>query len=394
MMKHYNFASNRIMVLDFTTTASMVNVAMNINRDQPYSEVRVIIRDSNDNLISNAVYTTISIPLNLSTVAGEKKVQFRVHSPNKVRAFNMAINAENAVPVKNLALEDFRKFIGLASIIIYGENNFSYLPHTLAALDNIYIAGSNTISSIPDSLVNLKSLAVMGMNTIPSIPAVLTKLNYINITGGNTISSIPVQMVLLETLIVTGLNTISVLPDAFVSLTRLTLSGRNTISSISAGFTEMKSLNISGNNTISVLPVFAKATDINVQGLNTIETMPNLSLMPLLVTFILGGRNTVNYDVANLPSHIKDFRIVGGFCTTTYSGKSWPATMSGLFLSPKIGGGLTSAMVDLLLGDLTAVTTWAWPFTVDLRGANQPRTSASNAAVASLVAKGVTVTTN
>jgi hypothetical protein len=52
-------------------------------------------------------------------------------------------------------------------------------------------------------------------------------------------------------------------------------------------------------------------------------------------------------------------------------------------------------MIDTLLTDLS-VANWATSGTriVDLRGTNQPRTSASNAAVALLVSKGVTVITN
>lgn len=67
------------------------------------------------------------------------------------------------------------------------------------------------------------------------------------------------------------------------------------------------------------------------------------------------------------------------------------------YLRPKSGGGLTSDMVDNYLIDLSAKT-WAAFSTstllIDLRGNNAARTSASNAAVSTLVSKGVTVLTN
>ncbi|MNE73159.1 hypothetical protein D3C80_1691510 [compost metagenome] len=68
--------------------------------------------------------------------------------------------------------------------------------------------------------------------------------------------------------------------------------------------------------------------------------------------------------------------------------------MSAVRLITKAGSGLSSHVVDVLLSDLTAVEVWSWPYQIDLRGGNQPRTSASDAAVANLVSKGVTVLTN
>jgi hypothetical protein len=68
--------------------------------------------------------------------------------------------------------------------------------------------------------------------------------------------------------------------------------------------------------------------------------------------------------------------------------------MQTVSISPGSPGTFTSAMVDALLIDLANVSSWINTKQVSLRGNCGARTAASNAAVATLQGKGVTVNTN
>ena len=69
--------------------------------------------------------------------------------------------------------------------------------------------------------------------------------------------------------------------------------------------------------------------------------------------------------------------------------------MNYFYLVPVSGGGLSSTEIDNLIIDLDNGNTWGGSSrTLYLKGTNAARTSASDAAVASLVSKSVTVTTN
>jgi hypothetical protein len=135
-----------------------------------------------------------------------------------------------------------------------------------------------------------------------------------------------------------------------------------------------------------------------------------------LVEFIIAGGTTINCDVNDLPASIITFsmlsgnlsgrideipagitylQIVGSSMTDYTAGRAWAANMQYVVFLPNLGFGLTTAEVDNLLIDLDAGT-WAFQAgnTINIAGNNAARSAASNAAVASLVVKLVTVTTN
>jgi len=120
------------------------------------------------------------------------------------------------------------------------------------------------------------------------------------------------------------------------------------------------------------------------------------NISPSMVEFGM-WRNNLTGNIANVPSTIKDL-LIAGDNTVTYATTSgthtWPSSMERIYLRPSATGILTSAMVDALLIDLSAVTTWKNEKFIDLQGNCAARTSASDAAVATLQGNGVTVTTN
>ena len=180
------------------------------------------------------------------------------------------------------------------------------------------------------------------------------------------------------------------------SLTYLYCTGSNTItgnlSSLPAGLTYFA---CSGSNTIagnlSSLP--AGLTYFYVAGSNTITG--NLSSLPALLTsFSCRGSNTITGNLSSLPAGVTYFACIGSNTIGDYSGKIWAYNQRRVYLAPATGGGLSSAEIDQLLINLaTAGGTWSVEKQVYLRGTNAARTTASDAAVATLVSKGVTVTT-
>lgn len=77
----------------------------------------------------------------------------------------------------------------------------------------------------------------------------------------------------------------------------------------------------------------------------------------------------------------------------SYTSKTWVPGMRYFYLYTVSPGGLNSTEVDNLLIDLAA-TTWTVDKKIYILGTNAARTSASDAAVASLISMGVSVTTN
>lgn len=121
----------------------------------------------------------------------------------------------------------------------------------------------------------------------------------------------------------------------------------------------------------------------------------NLEDLPGELTFFLcDGSNTVSGDLADLPSGLTYFRCDGLNTISDYSyGGSWAANMIGITSLPAAGSGLSGNDVDSLLMDLST-TTWTGSKILTIDGNNGTRTSASDAAKATLEGMGVTVTVN
>jgi len=113
-----------------------------------------------------------------------------------------------------------------------------------------------------------------------------------------------------------------------------------------------------------------------------------------LTYFSCLGNNTVTGDIANLPPGITTFACWGSNTISDYSGKTWTTKPAIFYLVPVSPGGLSTAEVDQLLIDFDDDLTWASGDVITLTGANAARSSASDAAVANMVAEGATVTTN
>ena len=105
-----------------------------------------------------------------------------------------------------------------------------------------------------------------------------------------------------------------------------------------------------------------------------------------------GGCSSVTGSINSLPSGLTLLACVG--CTVTYAASSgtrtWANNMRCVSINPPSAGTWTSAMQDAILIDLAAVATWTTEKTLSLAGDCGARTSASNAAYATLQTKGLT----
>lgn len=121
------------------------------------------------------------------------------------------------------------------------------------------------------------------------------------------------------------------------------------------------------------------------------------TLKPAISIFQLSSTNSTYGNLYNLSTNIRQY--VNQNCMTssfTASGgptKSWN-TLDRFQHLPSPGYGLTSSDVDQLLISLDATATWVSNKNLYLNGNNGPRTSASDAAVLGLSAKGVQVRVN
>ena len=135
-------------------------------------------------------------------------------------------------------------------------------------------------------------------------------------------------------------------------------------------------------------------TDIAISGYNTISG--NVADFPVNVTYIaIYGYNTIAGNVADFPVNVTYIAISGYNTITDYTaGRVWANNQQKIYLAPAAGSGLDATEVDNLLIDLANVATWGGVKEVWLAGNNAARTAASDAAVATLIGKGVSVTVN
>ena len=209
---------------------------------------------------------------------------------------------------------------------------------------------------------------------LSSLPAVMS---YFYCAGSNT---------------VTG--NLSSLP---ANLTYFYCAGSNTVTgNLSSLPANLGAFYCIGSNTItgnlSSLP--SVMTTFYCTGSNTITG--NLSSLPSNLTYFnCTGSNTVTGNLSSLPANLTIFECAGSNTIADYTaGRTWSNNINYVFIRQAAGYGFDSTEVDNLLIDL-ALATWAGSSrTVDVRGVNAARTSASDAAVATLISKSVTVLTN
>ncbi|MFK5981456.1 MAG: hypothetical protein QM499_00965 [Flavobacteriaceae bacterium] len=109
--------------------------------------------------------------------------------------------------------------------------------------------------------------------------------------------------------------------------------------------------------------------------------------------FLCFGANTTHGDIANLPSGLLQYYNIGLNEVSQYTaGHVFDSAINQFYSKPTTGFGLDTTEIDNLLIDLEA--SGMSTGTITLSGNNAPRSAASDTAVNSLVAKGVTVTTS
>ncbi len=254
--------------------------------------------------------------------------------------------------------------------IAYGSG---YIGHFI-------LAGNNTcygdISNLPDCNV----LQVLGQNTVTGDISAFSSVNmpdlrYIIIQGSNTLYG--------------NINTIT------KELLSLNITGNNTVTGDIADLPNIRLTycTITGNNTlfgdVANLPAISNMTLI-ITGANTISG--NIQDIPAIGRCTIAWDNTIAGDVAGIQCQdiwLNDCRV------NDYTGKVWPSAWKVISIPSAIGYGLTTSEVDQLLIDLANyVTTWSGSKRIDLRGGHAARSTASDAAVATLQSRGVTVNTN
>ena len=144
----------------------------------------------------------------------------------------------------------------------------------------------------------------------------------------------------------------------------------------------------SGSGTYLVT-VTSDGTITNLRDFDTTADFVLADLPAGLAYYYHSGQNTVSGSLAALPAGLTNYNHSGQ--NTVVPGVSaWATALRYV----RLDGALTQGEVDTLLTNLSAVTTWTNEQTIELRyGGNAARSSAVDAAVATLQGNGVTVNT-
>ena len=150
-----------------------------------------------------------------------------------------------------------------------------------------------------------------------------------------------------------------------------------------------------GSNTISgaLSDLPSDLTTFYCAGSNTISGA--LSDLPSGLTyFYCTGSNTISGVLSDLPSGLTYFNCTGSNTISDYTAPhTWSNSINYIKLIQAVGSGLDETEVDNLLIDLASATWAGSNRRVELPAPNAARTSASDAAVATLLGKSVTVVT-
>lgn len=260
--------------------------------------------------------------------------------------------------------------------------------------------GSNIVTGDIVALKNCNDISIQGTNTVYGDIAHLTTspMSQIMISGYNTITGdIAVfDNCLANTLQLLGYNTIYGTVNKYPNVLQFSLTGNNTVSgnlNTTLDLPKCGNINISGNSTIVIdIPSSSIITSIDLRGNVKLNS---LGVLSSCTTFKLASNyGIVTLDILSKLPMLSTFNILDGSGINIYT--------TGVFNNRLLAGiqiegisTLTSEMIDLLLNDLTTATwiTKGYRY-VQIRGMNQPRTSASDSAVAYLISIGVDVSTN
>ncbi len=297
---------------------------------------------------------------------------------------------------------------GLTQCFILGDNTISGdIVDTPRNIDfSLSIGGNNTISgALSDVPINTQRLVIDGYNTLSgNVLDFTSNLLICEIGGdlvvGNTITGniadLPSSVTSLS---IRGKNTISGdIADLPSGMTKFEVSGNTTVTGNIVDLTDnIINLSVAGNNTLSgnlnTLP--AGMATLLIAGNNTVTG--NINTLPTgLISFSIAGENTVSGNLGDLPPLIKFLSIVGLNTISTYtSPHTWNnnVNMQSFTVGNYMGlYGFNSATIDNILIDLSKVAIWDYPNFKDINliGTSTPkRTSASDAAVATLFSRGL-----
>ena len=313
---------------------------------------------------------------------------------------------------RNTIYGDIADIPPIATVSIDGDNVISGdIGEVTIGIKQLTIQGDNTITGdvagLDDSGCVLTRLTIDGVNTMyGDIGTFPTSLTYIAISGLHTLSGDVNDLHEgLQYFIISGNGASTISGDIGLlpsTLLYLSVSSANTIyGDITDVPAALTTLSVYGSNTISgdITNWPTTLTQVYIIGSNTITgPLSGLTACTGLSRFQIYGANTIYGDLNDLPSNVRSLIIEGSNAISDYTspsgGKTWPTDPIFFSILPASGGGLSSTEVDDLIIDLAASITATRNMNINLRGNNAARTSASDAAVATLAAKNRTVLTN
>ncbi|HLP86538.1 MAG TPA: hypothetical protein VK153_01520 [Candidatus Paceibacterota bacterium] len=180
------------------------------------------------------------------------------------------------------------------------------------------------------------------------------------------------------------------------ALTFMFISGsNNTLTGDIGRLTSLTYFTCAGSNTMyGDVSNLTSLTRLYVEGSNTVTG--DISQHTSLTYIYLKGSNTITANLRNVSDGLT-YCLMNPCRMVDYTaGGNWSslAAASYVTISPSVGYGLSSAEVDLLLQEIASTKVASRAINVVLTGSNASRTAASNAAVATIIADGGSVSTN
>ncbi len=279
-------------------------------------------------------------------------------------------------------------YIKTSSLESIKFENFNVTYFDFTANANAVSLGGNVAQ-----LGDLTYLRVYGNNTVSGDVSALTSLTYLEVTGTNTLTGSVTNLILLTKLSVAGSNTLSGDITNLSLLTTISCIGINTLTGSVTG-KELIFLQVEGSNTISGdVSLMTGLLTLRATGSNTltgdISNHVNLSFM------LVSGSNTISGDIGvnDVVNGMNYVFLTGQNRIDTYTaGATW--SNATVYINPAAGYGLDSTEVDNILIDMANSASGPASKVITLQGANAARTTASDAAVATLQGRGCTVNTN
>jgi hypothetical protein len=313
--------------------------------------------------------------------------------------------------------------LGMASFYIYGSPTTQTINGDLGTclairpnLRSFTVRGGNTIScnfaTFPTLAVGATTVSIQlrgnstvsgNINQMTNRIRTLQLISSFNLSGD--IANIPSS---IESFYISGVNASIITGDIYSlnskPLTTFLINGmsNHTVTGDLINIpSTLSNLNVSAGSIYGNVSSLASKTNLtNIQLVGTTGAITgDISLVGsnIISIWISGTNVNLSGNLSNLPTQISTLNI--DKCSFTYpTTKVWPSVMGRVIIKSNSGSGLTTAEVDQLLIDLDTYGL-SWPNSVSNREINlvtnnAARSATSNAAVASLIAKGVTVSTN